>query len=99
MAVKHQFVHGPPVDPDLAAAKIQKEWRHFQWKKEYMEEDAFDAVADEVHVNDQLATLRETLGNDQDFQRFLNFYRTLPEGVDYDKAYQLFQNMMNQLFC
>lgn len=83
---------------DSAAKKIQKEWRHFQWKKDYSgSEDSDDGIYETIHHDEKLETLRETLGNDQDFARFLNFYKTLPQDVDYEKAYQLFQNMMNQL--
>lgn len=82
-----------------AAKKIQKEWRHFQWKKDYnSEESDEEGVYESIH-DQKLETLRDTLGNDQDFARFLNFYKTLPDNVEYEKAYQLFQNMMNQLIC
>lgn len=87
---------------DSAAKKIQKEWRHFKWRKDYNSEESEDedgGIYETIHHDQKLETLRDTLGNDEDFARFLNFYKTLPKNVEYEKAYQLFQNMMNQLMC
>lgn len=97
----HYSQNNSPLMVDSAASLIQKEWRKAQWNKTYnsSEEEEEGAIYETIHHDERLETLRDTLGNDEDFVRFLNFYKTLPQNVDYDKAYQLFQNMMNQLRC
>ena len=88
-----------------AAKTIQREWRHYLWKKEYLPaspletlkvaENAKNEVSGEQGVLDD--SMKLSLGRDEDFVRFLNFYKTLPDGIEYEKAYRLFKGMMSQL--